>query len=101
MRRTLCLLLIGPAIFLLCISAYFLLMPLFAPQVETQPPSPSYTLSEYNGQLALFRDDQDEPVARYEAYTNLLPPNDVSLLQQGIPVSSQEELQRLLEDFGV
>lgn len=101
MRRTLCLLLIGPAIFLLCISAYFLLMPLFAPQAETQPPSPSYTLSEYNGQLALFRDDQDEPVARYEAYTNLLPPDDVSLLQEGIPVSSQEELQRLLEDFGV
>ena len=101
MRRTLCLLLIGPAIFLLCISAYFLLMPLFSPQAETQPPSPSYTLSEYNGQLALFRDDQDEPVARYEAYTNLLPPNDVSLLQEGIPVSSQEELQRLLEDFGV
>ncbi|WP_367924551.1 hypothetical protein [uncultured Ruthenibacterium sp.] len=102
MRRTLCLLLTGPAVFLLCISAYFLVMPLLTPKAEPQQqPTPSYTLSEYQGQLALFRDGQSEPIACYEAYTNLLPPADVSMLQAGIPVSSQEELQRLLEDFGV
>lgn len=101
MRRTLCLLLTGPAVFLLCISAYFLLMPLLTPQAEAQQPASTYTLSEYQGQLALFRDGESQPVARYEAYTNLLPPDDVALLQAGIPVSSQEELQRLLEDFGV
>lgn len=49
----------------------------------------------------MFRDGETEPIARYEAYTNLLPPGDAALIQAGIPVSTQEELQRLLEDFGV
>lgn len=102
MRRTLCLLLTGPAVFLLCISLYFLAVPLITPQAEARlEDPPSYTLSEYHGQLALFRDGETEPIARYEAYTNLLPPGDAALIQAGIPVSTQEELQRLLEDFGV
>ena len=83
-------------------SVYFLALPLLTPQAEArQEPPPTYTLSEYNGQLALFQDGQTEPVARYEAYTSVLPPEDVSLLKAGIPVSTQAELQRLLEDFGV
>ena len=102
MRRALCLLLTGPAVFLLCISLYFLAVPLITPQAEARlEDPPSYTLSEYQGQLALFRDGETEPIARYEAYTNLLPPGDAALIQAGIPVSTQEELQRLLEDFGV
>ena len=39
-------------------------------------------------------------VTRYEIYTGLLPEQDVAALQQGIPVATQKELRRYLEDFG-
>ena len=37
----------------------------------------------------------------YDVYTHLLPESDVLSLQAGIPLESQEQLQRLLEDFGL
>lgn len=39
-------------------------------------------------------------MTRYEIYTGLLPEQDVAALQQGIPVATQKELRRYLEDFG-
>ena len=58
---------------------------------------PSYTLGEDSGKLALFKTGEITPVTRYEIYTGLL---DVAALQQGIPVATQKELRRYLEDFG-
>ena len=50
--------------------------------------------------LALFKTGENTPVTRYEIYTGLLPEQDVAALQQGIPVATQKELRRYLEDFG-
>ena len=61
---------------------------------------PSYTLGEDSGKLALFKTGENTPVTRYEIYTGLLPEQDVAALQQGIPVATQKELRRYLEDFG-
>ena len=61
---------------------------------------PSYTLGEDSGKLALFKTGENTPVTRYEIYTGLLPEQDVAALQQGIPVATQKELRRYLEDCG-
>ena len=60
--------------------------------------APSCT--EDSGKLALFKTGENTPVTRYEIYTGLLPEQDVAALQQGIPVATQKELRRYLEDFG-
>ena len=60
-----------------------------------------YLLREDAGLIALFRPGQEEPVRVYELYTHLLPQEDVLSLQKGIPIESEEQLARLLEDFGL
>ncbi len=69
-----------------------------------EPPassSASYYLMDSGGRLALFSASGSEPLAVYDVYTRLLPENDLLDLQKGIPVANQEELYRLLEDFGL
>lgn len=59
-----------------------------------------YLLKDHGGRLAVFAPGADEPLRVYEVYTHLLPEQDVAALQAGIPVESEERLDRLLEDFG-
>ncbi|OUP24357.1 MULTISPECIES: BofC C-terminal domain-containing protein [Eubacteriales] len=72
---------------------------------EKESPSSGYTLRDWHGKLALFASgesgEEDQPVEVYDVYTHLLPEQDVLSLQAGIPLESQEQLQRLLEDFGL
>lgn len=63
--------------------------------------SAPYLLRDNGGRIALFRPGEEEPVEVYEIYTHLLPQEDVLSLQKGIPVESEEQLLRLLEDFGL
>ena len=55
---------------------------------------------DWSGRLAVFSPGGSEPLRVYEVYTRLLPEPDVAALQEGIPVESEERLDRLLEDFG-
>ena len=48
----------------------------------------------------MFAAEGGEPLRVYDVYTHLLPESDVAALQKGIPVESEERLDRLLEDFG-
>lgn len=69
---------------------------------EEKTPESSYTLRDWHGRLALFESsEEDQPVEVYDVYTHLLPESDVLSLQAGIPLESREQLQRLLEDFGL
>lgn len=71
---------------------------------HVEPPASSsvpYFLMDNGGKLALFPAGSQSPVAVYDIYTRLLPENDVLALQKGIPIASEEELYRLLEDFGL
>ena len=58
-----------------------------------------YILSDYDGRLALFSSENQEPVTVYEIYTESLPYDDYILIKSGIKVKSEEELQRLIEDY--
>lgn len=60
-----------------------------------------YVIADYHGKIAVFDKGTDEPSVVYEIYTHLLPENDIELLRKGVSVSSREELQNRLEDFGL
>ena len=47
----------------------------------------------------MFRTGETNPSAVYDVYTSTLPDMDRDALAQGIMVESQEELNRLIEDF--
>lgn len=68
---------------------------------RTQNPAPMYLLKDNAGHVALYSGDGSGPLAQYEEiYTRLLPENDVLALQQGVPVYSEPELEKRLEDYG-
>lgn len=78
-------------------GALIALSVLRSPQTEES----RYILRDFGGQLALFEPDSEAPIARYDVYTALLPEEDAAMLREGIPVTDQAQLQRLLEDLGL
>jgi hypothetical protein len=102
MKRFLCLLFTGAAVFCLCVSTAWLgadtLLKRTAP-TDTASAAP-YTLGELNGQAALYANGSTAPLAVYEIYTALLPPDDAALLRRGIPLDSEYALRCCLEDLG-
>ncbi len=72
------------------------------PSAETQPePQPLWLLKDSGGRLAQYEYEHPEtPVRTWPVYTALLPEADLDRLRSGIPVYSDEELRRLVEDFG-
>jgi len=53
----------------------------------------------HNGYLALFEGSDPAPVRTFPYRVEGFPQNDQEALRQGIPISSDEELTRLLQDF--
>ncbi len=58
-----------------------------------------YTVRDFNGKVAVFKNDETTPTTVFEAYTSLLPEKDRQRLQNGIRVENKEELQKIIEDF--
>ena len=58
-----------------------------------------YVLREYNGKVALFYGNATEPEAVYDTSADSFYPADRALLEEGIILSSREELRRLIEDL--
>jgi len=56
-------------------------------------------LGSFRGYVALWEEDQEAPRIVYPYKVSTLPPADQHSLTQGIPVRSDKELARLLEDF--
>ena len=62
---------------------------------------PLYVVMDYNGKLAVFAPtDVNTPEIITTIETDLLRRTDKELFMTGVPVYSDEELCRLLEDFG-
>ena len=57
------------------------------------------TLGVFEGKLALFAGKSPYPNIVYDFYVRNLPEEDQNRLFEGISVSSQSELEALLEDF--
>lgn len=62
-------------------------------------PVPVYTLSEYDGRLAVFKEGDTSPITVLDTDLNSLPEGDRNKLKNGISVYSEDELHSLIEDF--
>lgn len=58
-----------------------------------------YTIKEYEGKIAVFKNSDNKPYTVYEAYTSLLPEQDRQRLQNGITVDNTADLQKIIEDY--
>ena len=58
-----------------------------------------YTLSEYKGKIAVFKNQESVPIDIYDVYVTTLPQHDRTLLEKGIHIETSEELQKLIEDY--
>lgn len=58
-----------------------------------------YTLSEYKGKIAVFKNQESVPIEIYDVYVTTLPQHDRILLEKGIHIETSEELQKLIEDY--
>ena len=73
--------------------------------VKTEIPVPEKAETEkavlgvFEGRLALFKGESPYPNKVYDFYVRNLPKEDQSRLFEGIFVSSESELESLLEDF--
>ena len=58
-----------------------------------------YTIKEYNGRIAIFKNDNSSPESIYDTYISVLPESDQNKLKNGITVNDKKELQKLIEDY--
>lgn len=58
-----------------------------------------YVLKEYEGKLALFRENSEKPYKKLDVDTSTLTDYDKELIRQGIAVKTEKELNALLEDY--
>lgn len=58
-----------------------------------------YVLSEYQGKIAVFKNNDNIPINVFDTYISTLPLHDRTLIKEGIQVKTKEELQRLIEDY--
>ena len=66
---------------------------------ETNAPATRYLVKSTDGAVCVYCEGEDKPVTTIETDITALPKVDQELLKAGIPVSSKEELNRLLEDL--
>lgn len=58
-----------------------------------------YTITDYNGKIALFKRGYSMPVEIFDVNTNSLPQSDRELILVGVTAYSDEEAQKLVEDY--
>lgn len=59
----------------------------------------SLYLGLHNGYLALWDTNSNQPEQVFPYHISLYPEIDKNLLEKGIPISTQPELNKLLEDY--
>ena len=58
-----------------------------------------YTMAEYKGKIAVFKNNDSVPMDVFDVYVSTLPQHDRTLLENGIHIETSEELQKLIEDY--
>ena len=62
-------------------------------------PAPKYIVMDLNGSIAVYKSGNTTPIQILETPVTVLPEVDRKMLADGIRVWSDEELQRILEDY--
>ena len=60
---------------------------------------PMYTLSVYNGKIAVFENGNPTPKEILDTSISALPASDAARLYAGITAHTEEELQKMIEDY--
>ena len=63
------------------------------------PPIDYYTITEYQGKIAVFKNGDTVPLDVYDSYVSVLPQHDRELLKNGIRTENTSELQKIIEDY--
>ncbi len=58
-----------------------------------------YILKDYNGHLAVFNYGESSPIEEFDVPTESFGEYDKNMLKKGIAAYSDEELQKLIEDY--
>ena len=58
-----------------------------------------FLIGIHNGQIALWRDNDPNPIKVFPYRAEILPEADQTALQKGIRISSIADLQQLLQDY--
>lgn len=68
---------------------------------ENENPSNAvyYTVAEYQGKVAVFKNSDKIPFEIFESYVESFPEHDRERLRDGIKTSSEAELQKIIEDY--
>ena len=61
--------------------------------------STKYIISDYNGKLAVFKEDLALPENIYNIYISSFSEEEQSNLKEGIKINNENELQELLEAY--
>lgn len=99
-RLTLTAILLGAAILLLLTAAILLFTSYSAAgEPPDEPASFCYQLGVYEDRIAVFTGGQLKPSQVLDIPLSALPEGDQQLLREGIPLRSEEELRRAIEDY--
>lgn len=58
-----------------------------------------YTVTEYRGKIAVFKNSESVPVDIFDVYVSTLPQHDRTQIEEGIRIETPEELQKIIEDY--
>lgn len=63
------------------------------------PRNDYYTVAEYQGKIAVFKNTDTIPLDVYDTYVSEFPEHDRQLLKEGIRADNPGELQKIIEDY--
>lgn len=58
-----------------------------------------FMLGVHDGRVALWKEDDPQPIRIFPYRVTSLPPADQRALEKGIVIEAKEQLHRLLEDY--
>lgn len=58
-----------------------------------------YILKEFNGKLAVFKNNQETPEIIFDVLVDNLPDVDIAQLKEGLKIQTEQELNERIEDF--
>ena len=90
---------IRAAVIVLCVLTILLALAVI-PLTRQSEKEPVYLLRDDGGHLAAYTADGSVQLHRYDVLTRLLPEQDCEALLSGILVYDEQQLARLVEDFG-
>ena len=87
-------------IFVMCIGTLFVNLNKDVEKYESDNIQQDiFTVKEYEGKIAVFKNDDSKPTTIYDSYISLLPESDRIRLQKGITVDNTNDLQKIIEDY--